>query len=96
MINFEPCPGLVVIEPIEEESSFVVASDKVQTQKGRVIKCGKSFITEKGNIILCPVQIGDIILHSLFGHQTFKHEGKEYRIVKFTEILLIYTYVSEN
>jgi co-chaperonin GroES (HSP10) len=87
--NLKPSPGLIVIEPFEdEETSFKTYKEDKRTDKGRVLICGDSWVTENGTVLKCPVNPGDIILHSLFGHQDFKYLSKTYRIVKFNEILL--------
>lgn len=94
MLNFKPAPGLIVIKPLEETYTIKYENEDLQTLKGTVISKGNPFITEKGNVIECPVEVGEIILHSKFGHQDFEEQGETYRIVKFTEILG--TFVSEE
>jgi chaperonin GroES len=93
----KPLPGYVLIEPIEEEEKsaggvYLPESAKDKPSKGRVIACGEGehVITEKiDGIKMAPVMAGQIVVYKKWTNQEVQHEGKEYLLVKFDELLAI-------
>lgn len=88
-VTFQALPAYVVLEPILEDTPSVFMVDKTANppKKGRVISIGKSF-WDHGVEYTCPVNIGDVVLHTAFGYQDFKVGTVTYRLVRFTDLLV--------
>jgi len=94
-MKLKPLAGHVVIEPIEEEmrtASGLVIPDmaKDRTMKGRVIATGMAVLHESGHLVDSPVDVDDIVYYRKWGGEEIKVEGKDYRIVKFSDLMCIY------
>ena len=88
-----PLPGYVLIEPIEDEQKsaggvYLPESAKDKPMKGKVIAVGNEMWLD-GRYHNCPVKIGDTCLYKKWTNQEVQHEGKEYLLVHFNELLAI-------
>ena len=88
-INITPLADRVIITQAKAETttaSGIIIPDTAQEkpQKGSVIAVGKG---TKENPI--TVKAGDTILYSKYAGTELKHEGKDYLIMKESEILAI-------
>lgn len=89
----KPLPGYVLIEPIKEENKstggvYLPDSSKDKPMKGKVIACGDStYDLENG--MDCPVKKGDICFYKKWVNQEVQHEGKEYLLIHFNELLAV-------
>jgi chaperonin GroES len=88
-INITPLADRVIIKQAKAETttaSGIIIPDTAQEkpQKGNVIAVGKG---TKENPI--TVKAGDTILYSKYAGTELKHEGKDYLIMKESEILAI-------
>ena len=94
---FTHAPGYILIEVIENDDQgmdFSVAGDETHPNKGTVIAIPTvaDFLYPSVGVItyVCPVKMGDIILHASFGHQEFRYKGKKHRLVPIDKILGFY------
>ena len=62
---------------------------KEKPQEGEVIAVGSGKRTEKGDVIPMDLKTGDIVLYAKYGGTTIKLDGKEYLILKETDVLAI-------
>ena len=88
-INIKPLADRVIIKQAEAETtteSGIIIPDTAQEkpQKGKVIAVGQG---TKENPI--TVIAGDTVLYSKYAGTELKHEGKDYLIMKESDILAI-------
>ena len=89
----KPLPGYCLIQPIEDEGKsagglYLPDSSKDKPQKGKVIVCG-DYTKEYGKKKLCPVTVGQTCIYKKWTNQEVTHEGKEYLLVAFSELLAV-------
>jgi len=83
----KPLPGYILVEPIEDNGKsagglYLPESAKDKPMKGIVIACGGQTATEG-----CPVKAGQTVVYKKWTNQELNHEGEEYLIVAFNELL---------
>jgi chaperonin GroES len=98
-------PGYVLIEPIKGEDTTASGlitpdSSKDRPVKGMVVGVSPIIpiqehfvITEKDHtwVSECSkVKVGSIVFYRKWGGDEIKDQGKEYRIVKFQDVMAIY------
>ena len=88
-IKFKPLADRVLVEPAAAEtktSSGIIIPDsaKEKPQKGTVVAVGSG---TKDNPI--TVTIGDSVLYGKYAGTELQHEGKDYLIMKESDILAI-------
>jgi chaperonin GroES len=91
-MNFQPLHDRVLVERLEQENkteSGIIIPDtaKEKPMQGKVIAVGSGSKDEKGNISTLDVKKGDRILFAKWGGTEVKLEGKEYLIMKESDIL---------
>ena len=91
-MNFQPLHDRVLVERLEKEDkteSGIIIPDtaKEKPMQGKVIAAGKGIKDEKGNVSPLDVKVGDKILFAKWGGTEVKLEGKEYLIMKESDIL---------
>ncbi len=91
-MNFQPLHDRVLVERLEQENkteSGIIIPDtaKEKPMQGKVIAVGSGSKDEKGNISTLDVKKGDRILFAKWGGTEVKLEGKEYIIMKESDIL---------
>lgn len=100
----KPLPGWVLIEPLEEDQSVsgIQLPDSTQDypMKGKVLKIWNigavqgdititSFEDYKAAAIRQHVKENQTIYYKKFAGQEIKHEGKEYKLVEFKDLLAV-------
>ncbi|GIP22680.1 MULTISPECIES: co-chaperone GroES [Paenibacillus] len=85
-----PLGERVLVEPIEqnETTSFgIVLPDtaKEKPQEGKVIAVGSGSVKDGVHVAL-EVKVGDVVLFSKYAGTELKYEGKEYLIMKESDI----------
>ncbi len=93
-MSIQPLHDRVLLERIEEESktaSGIIIPDTAKEKPGRakVIAIGNGSRTEDGRIIPLDVKKGDEVLFAKWSGTEIKLDGKEYLIVKESDILAI-------
>lgn len=89
-IPYIPTAGYLLCEPLEdnETSSGVIIPEGGFDQLSKVLKVGDPNYLPNTEILLSsPAEKGDTILHSSVGFENFRHKGKKYRMVKFSNVL---------
>lgn len=95
----KPLPGYVLIEPIEDEGKssgglYLPDSSKDKPMKGKIISVGggiQHYEREygQGDTQFSEAKEGDIVVYKKWTNQEVVHEGKEYLLVGFNELLAI-------
>lgn len=88
-VKIKPLADRVVIEPMEAEektSSGIIIPDtaKEKPQKGTVVAVGPGTNDEK-----MEVKAGDVVLYGKYSGTDLKMDGKDYLIMKQSDILAI-------
>jgi chaperonin GroES len=90
----KPLGDRVVIELVESEektASGIVLPDsaKEKPQEGKVVAVGTGRVTDNGERVALEVSTGDSIIFSKYAGTEVKFEGKEYLILRESDILAI-------
>lgn len=90
----KPLGDRVVIELVEQEektASGIVLPDsaKEKPQEGRVVAVGTGRVTDSGEKVALEVSEGDRIIFSKFAGTEVKYDGKEYLILRESDILAV-------
>ncbi len=88
-LNIKPLADRVLVEPVEAETktaSGIIIPDnaKEKPQKGKVIAVGKGLVDEP-----MTVKAGDDVLYGKYAGTELKLEGKDYLIMRESDILAI-------
>jgi len=92
--TLKPLGDRVIIEPESAEQttqSGIVLPDTAQErpQSGKVLSVGEGRVTDEGKTIPLKVKEGDTVIYAKYGGTEIKLEGKEFLIVKESDILAI-------
>ncbi|AZP04567.1 co-chaperone GroES [Jeotgalibaca ciconiae] len=90
----KPLGNRVIIEVAKEEEQTVgglvlPSSAKEKSQTGTVIAIGDGRVTDNGTKIDMVVKEGDSVLFEKYSGTDIKYEGKDYLVVKETDIVAI-------
>ena len=91
-INIKPLADRVVIAPLAAETttaSGIIIPDtaKEKPQEGEVVAVGPGAMNEVGKLAPMDVKIGDIVLFGKWSGTEVKIDGKEYSIMKESDIM---------
>ena len=91
-MNFKPLHDRVLVERLEEENktkSGIIIPDtaKEKPMEGKVVAIGSGIKDDKGNVSPLDVKVGNKILFAKWGGTEVKLDGKEYLIMKESDIL---------
>ena len=91
-MKFQPLHDRVLVERLEEENktkSGIIIPDtaKEKPMEGKVIAIGSGIKDDKGNVSPLDVKVGNKILFAKWGGTEVKLDGKEYLIMKESDIL---------
>ncbi|WP_026770877.1 co-chaperone GroES [Virgibacillus senegalensis] len=90
----KPLGDRVIIELVEQEektASGIVLPDsaKEKPQEGKVVAVGSGRVTDNGEKVAPEVAEGNLIIFSKFAGTEVKYEGKEYLILRESDILAV-------
>lgn len=90
----KPLGDRVVIELVESEektASGIVLPDsaKEKPQEGKIVAVGSGRVLENGERIALEVSVGDRIIFSKYSGTEVKFDGKEYLILRDSDILAV-------
>lgn len=93
-LHLKPLMGYLLVEPSTPETktaSGIILPESAQEKpaQGKVIACGDDFLLPNGSVLKCPVNIGDTVVYKKWGGDEIKVKGKEYKIVKFEDLMAI-------
>lgn len=89
----KPLGDRVLIEIVDEElqkegSLYIPDTAKEKPQQGKIIAVGKGRY-EDGKLVPLDVKAGDVVLYSKYAGTDIKYEGKEYLVLRESDILAI-------
>jgi len=91
-----PLAGYVLIEPIDDQettASGLVMPEKAKEKpgKGKIIGKGVYMESKEYNLVLWDsIHVGDIVIFHRWAGQDVKEGQKEYRLVKFADLMGVY------
>jgi chaperonin GroES len=93
-IGIRPLMGYIIVEPSEAESrtaSGIILPESSQEKpaQGVVVAIGDDFALPNGQSLRTPVSIGQKVVYKKWGGDEIKISGKEYKIVKFEDLMAI-------
>ena len=79
----------VVLDSEEKTSGGIIIPDtaKEKPQEGKVVAIGSGARTEDGKVIPMDVKVGDLVLFGKWSGTEVKIDGKEYSIMKESDIM---------
>ena len=91
-MNFRPLHDRVLVESLESEEKtaggiIIPDTAKEKPQEGKVIAVGPGAKTEDGRVIPMDVKVGDRVLFGKWSGTEVKVNGKEYSIMKESDIM---------
>lgn len=105
-LKLRPLAGFVLIEPIDDQETTatgLVMPEKAKEKpgKGKVVEVGEGILHYEGHEIKdmsgyhlplekCSVKRGDIVIFHRWAGQDVKEGQKEYRLVKFADLMGVY------
>lgn len=90
----KPLGDRVVIEPLEQEEKtaggiYLPDTTKEKPQRGKVMSVGNGRVLENGQKVPVEVKEGQIVLYGKYSGTEVKLDGKEYLVVRESDILAI-------
>ena len=91
-VNFIPNEDRILVEAAaaeEKTASGIIIPDtaKEKPQEGEVVAVGGGAKTESGKTVPMDVKVGDIVLFGKWSGTEVKIDGKEYSIMKESDIM---------
>lgn len=92
-VGIRPLMGYVLVDPVDAEDrtpSGIILPESVKEKpaQGIVLSTGEPIIIQ-GKEILPPVRVGDRVVYKKWGGDEIKVSGKEYKLVKFEDLMAI-------
>jgi len=93
-MNVKPMEDRVVVKPMDAEQKtaggiIIPDNAKEKPQKGEVVAVGPGKVNEKGQKIEMTLKKGDKILYGKYSGTEITMDGKEYLIVRESDVLAI-------
>ncbi|MBC7922925.1 MAG: co-chaperone GroES [Ferruginibacter sp.] len=93
-VNIKPLADRVLVEPAaaeERTASGIIIPDtaKEKPQRGKVVAVGEGKVSDKGDVIASQLKVGDTVLYGKYSGTEITVEGKEYLIMRESDIFAI-------
>lgn len=90
----KPLADRIILETLEAEAKtqggiYIPDNAKEKPQKGKVIAVGAGRKTEKGETVVPEVKVGDVVLYGKYSGTEVTLDGKDYLIVKESDLLAV-------
>ena len=91
-MNFRPLHDRVLVKRVDSDQKtaggiIIPDTAKEKPQEGKVVAVGSGARTEEGKIIPMDVKVGDLVLFGKWSGTEVKIDGKEYSIMKESDIM---------
>ena len=95
-MNFRPLHDRILVKRLESEEKtaggiIIPESAKEKPMEGEVLAVGNGSIKEDGSTLALDVKVGDKILFGKWSGSEIKLEGKEYIVMKESDVMGILT-----
>ena len=94
-LKLKPLGDRIIIEPSEDDDAtsaggiIIPDTAKEKPQKGKVVAVGSGRVNDDGKTIPLSVKNGDEVVYSKYAGTEYSESGKEYLIVRESDILAI-------
>ena len=94
-LKLKPLGDRIIIEPSEDDDAtsaggiIIPDTAKEKPQKGKVVAAGSGRINDDGKTIPLSFKNGDEVVYSKYAGTEYSESGKEYLIVRESDILAI-------
>lgn len=93
-MNVKPLADRVLVEALEAAEKtagglYIPDNAKEKPQKGKVIAAGPGKASDTGSIVKLEVKVGDTILYGKYSGTEVSVDGKDYLIMRESDILAI-------
>ena len=90
----KPLGDRIIIEvvEVEEKTAFGIVlpdSAKEKPQQGKVVAVGSGIVTKSGTVVPLSVKAGDQVIYAQYAGTEVKYEGKDYLILRESDVLAI-------
>ncbi|WP_408009087.1 co-chaperone GroES [Pseudalkalibacillus sp. A8] len=90
----KPLGDRIIVELVEGEettASGIVLPDsaKEKPQEGKIVAVGTGRVTDNGEKVALEVTEGDSVIYSKYAGTEVKYQGKEYLILRESDVLAI-------
>ncbi|MFM2001846.1 MAG: molecular chaperone GroES [Planctomycetota bacterium] len=91
-VNLRPLDDRIVVQPSEAEETTaggIVLPDSAREkpQRGTVIAVGPGKLLDSGKRGEVSVKVGDVVIYGRYGGSEVEVDGKEYKILRESDIL---------
>ena len=91
-LTLKPLDDRVVVEPLEAEEKttggiLLPDTAKQKPQQGKVVAVGPGKLNDKGDRVAMAVKVGDTVLFGKYGGSDVEVNGREFKILRESEIL---------
>ncbi len=93
-MNVKPLADRVIVEPLEAAEKtagglYIPDNAKEKPQKGRIVAAGPGKLSDAGSLMKMEVKAGDTILYGKYSGTEVSIEGKEYLIMRESDVLAV-------
>jgi chaperonin GroES len=93
-MNVKPLADRVIVEPLEAAEKtagglYIPDNAKEKPQKGRIVAAGPGKFSDAGTLVKMEVKSGDTILYGKYSGTEVSIEGKEYLIMRESDVLAV-------
>ena len=93
-VNIKPLADRILVEPAAAEERtasgiFIPDTAKEKPQRGKVVAVGAGKVSDKGEVIASQLKVGDTVLYGKYSGTELTIEGKEYLIMKESDIFAV-------
>ena len=94
-MKLRPIDDRVVIEPMESEDVteggiVLPETAKEKPMQGKIKAVGPGRLLDNGDRLAPSVKVGDVVIYGKYSGSDVKVEGKEYKVMRESEILARY------
>lgn len=93
-LGIRPLMGYLLVEPLGPETKtasgiYLPESAQEKPAEGMVVAIGEDIFLPDGKVFHSPVSVGQKVVYKKWGGDEIKVYGKEYKLVKFEDLMAI-------
>lgn len=94
-LGIKPLMGYLLVEPLGAETQTAAgiylpeSAQEKKSDQGIVVAIGEDLYLPDGKVFRAPVSVGQKVVYKKWGGDEIKFSGKEYKLVKFEDLMAI-------